>query len=94
MADVLGTPIYLKSLQPLRIVDGAGMEVKSLRGKLWITQDGDREDSIVDDGRSFVLDRAGLSLVTALNGPAIVVVRPAPALAQRPLQHARECHDS
>jgi Protein of unknown function (DUF2917) len=68
-------PIYLEAREILPIEDGAGLEVKCLRGALWITQSGDHEDIIIDDGESFVLDRQGLSLVNALLEPALVVVQ-------------------
>ncbi len=39
-------------------------------------QAGDAEDKIVRGGESFVLDHPGLSLVTALLGPALLIVQP------------------
>jgi hypothetical protein len=88
MAAPLDTPVYLKARELLRIADGAGLEVKCLRGNLWITQDGDREDRIVGSGESFVLDRPGLSLVTAPLDPALLVVQPGTVIARNPLRHA------
>ena len=82
------TPVHLKARESLRIADGAGLEVKCLLGHLWITQEGDREDRVVDSGGSFVLDRPGLSLVTALRGPAVLVVEPARAVSPYPLRPA------
>ena len=67
--------IYLKAREILPIEDGAGLEVKCLRGTLWITQSGDHEDRILDSGESFVLDRPGLSLVSASPDPALVIVQ-------------------
>jgi hypothetical protein len=75
MAARLDDPIYLKAREILPIEDGTGLEVKCLRGALWITQGGDHEDIIIDGGESFVLDRPGLSLVNALLEPALVVVQ-------------------
>jgi hypothetical protein len=88
MAALLDMPVYLKAQESLRIVDGAGLEVKCIRGHLWITQHGDFEDRTIDGGQSFVLDRPGLSLVTALGEPAVVVVKPRSTIAPRPLQRA------
>jgi hypothetical protein len=85
MPAPLDTPIYLNAGELLSIEDGAGLEVKCLVGILWITQEGDREDSVLDEGESFVLDRPGLSLVTALLGPALLVVQPGTALARPPV---------
>jgi hypothetical protein len=67
--------IYLKAREILPIEDSAGLEVKCLRGTLWITQSGDPEDRILDSGESFVFDRPGLSLVSALLDPALVIVQ-------------------
>ena len=75
MATPLNDPIYLTAREILPIENGAGLEVKCLRGTLWITQSGDREDIIIDSGESFVLDRPGLSLVNALLEPALVIVK-------------------
>ena len=75
MAAPLNDAIYLKAREILPIENGAGLEVKCLRGTLWITQSGDREDIIIDSGESFVLDRPGLSLVNALLEPALVIVK-------------------
>jgi Protein of unknown function (DUF2917) len=88
MAAPLDMPVYLKAQESLRIVDGARLEVKCIRGHLWITQHGDFEDRTIDGGQSFVLDRPGLSLVTALGEPAVVVVKPRSTIAPRPLRHA------
>ena len=68
--------------------DGAGLEVRCLLGYLWITEEGDGEDRIIANGESFVLDRPGLSLATALTGPALVVVQPGPDFGSYPLRQA------
>jgi len=76
MAAPLDTPVHLKTRELLPIEDGAGLEIKALQGDLWITQTGDAEDTILHRCESFVLDRSGLALVTALIGPAVLVVQP------------------
>jgi hypothetical protein len=88
MATPLDTPIHLKERESLRVHDGAGLEVRCLLGNLWITEEGERDDTIIDHGRSFVLDRPGLSLVTALGGPALVIVQPGRVFAPHPLPQA------
>jgi hypothetical protein len=57
----------------LPIEDGAGQCVAVFHGLLWITQDGDRRDTIVRGGESFTLDRPGLALVQALEPTRLVV---------------------
>src|SRR5436305_7465566 len=88
MAAPLDTPVHLNARELLPIEDGAGLEVKALQGDLWITQAGDPEDTIVHGGESFVLDRPGLALVTALLGPAILVVQPGRVVAWPELRRA------
>jgi hypothetical protein len=88
MAGPLDTPIYLRAREILPIENGAGLEVECLRGTLWITQDGDPEDRIVDSGESYVLDRPGLSLVNALLGPALVIVHRSTVVRPKPLRNA------
>jgi Protein of unknown function (DUF2917) len=88
MATPLDTPIHLKERESLRLQDGTGIEVRCLLGNLWITEEGEREDAIIGYGQSFVLDRPGLSLVTALGGPALVVVQPGRVFAPNPLRRA------
>ena len=88
MATPLDTPVHLKERESLRLPNGLGVEVRCLLGNLWITEEGEREDRILYRGQSFVLDRQGLSLVTALGGPAMLVVQPGVALAPYPLRQA------
>src|SRR5260370_38224815 len=88
MAGPLDMPVHLKGRDLLPIEDGVGLEVKSLRGNLWITQSGDPEDHIIEGGQSFVLDRPGLTLATALFGPAVLGVQPGRIAAPRALRRA------
>jgi hypothetical protein len=70
------TQRHLRARQVLDIRDGQGLCVKSLRGVLWITQANDTDDIIVHDGQSFVLNRAGLALISAPIGPADIIIQP------------------
>ena len=88
MAGPLDTPIYLKARELLPVRNGIGIEVKSLRGDLWITQESDPEDRIVEAGQSFVIDRSGITLVTALLGPAVLVLQPGRVSTLRELRRA------
>lgn len=74
MTGPLDMPVHLNAREVLDIQDGEGLEV--LGGDLWITQSDDPEDIVIHRGQSFVLDRPGLALVTALLGPAMLVVQP------------------
>lgn len=88
MAVPLNTPFNLKERELLCIADSARREVKCLRGTLWITQEGDREDRVICGGESFILDRPGLSLVTAMRGAALLIVQLGSVIARHPLRRA------
>jgi len=81
-------PRRLRAREVLDIRNGQGLVVRCLAGALWITQDGDTDDVVVQAGQCFELDRRGLALVSAPMAPATLVVeraaaRGAPCAAQR-----------
>jgi len=49
-----------------RINPAVGRRVECLSGVLWITQDGDRRDVILETGDAFAFDRGGDALLSAL----------------------------
>jgi hypothetical protein len=49
----------------LRIQDGKGVELEVVAGCLWITQDEDTDDKVVEAGESFHVSRNGLTLAHA-----------------------------
>jgi uncharacterized protein YjiS (DUF1127 family) len=53
-----------------------GTRLSVLHGKVWVTQDGDPADRVLVEGDDFVFDRAGLSLITALEEEAQVAITP------------------
>jgi hypothetical protein len=49
-----------------RVGDPLGRRVECLTGCLWITQDGDLRDLVVQAGEGVLLDRPGAALISAL----------------------------
>lgn len=82
--------IYLKKHQHLHMHDACGWTVHALAGTVWITQDGDTRDVVLEAGESFVLDRERTALLSPLN-EAQLSLEPGPCrqAAQRDARPAR-----
>lgn len=63
----------------VRLPEAVGTRILALAGALWVTLEDDPRDVVVEAGEAFVVDRAGLTLVCALAGPAAVQIETAPA---------------
>ncbi|HLB13959.1 MAG TPA: DUF2917 domain-containing protein [Burkholderiales bacterium] len=63
MLDVMETTIPRG--RTLRIRDGKGFSLKVVAGCLWVTQDGDTEDAVLDAGETFRVSGDGVTLVHA-----------------------------
>ncbi len=74
----------------LALAHGAGRRVACLAGALWVTQDCDTRDIVLEAGESFVLDRPGTAALQALGGPARLSIGPAPAAARQGRAPSRE----
>lgn len=84
----------LRAGQPLlkgglfRIHNGQGRRVECLAGCLWLTQEHDPRDVILEAGEGFTIDRAGDTFLSALGDSSYVVldaVKPvADAQTQKP----------
>ena len=58
-------------------LDGAeGARIVADRGTLWITQDGDLRDIVLQDGESFELDRATPAIVQAFERSTVTIAVP------------------
>lgn len=60
------------SLLTLREAQGRGVAVFS--GSLWVTQDGDRRDLVVEAGDSMRFDRGGLVVLQALHDTRLLLL--------------------
>lgn len=61
------------------IEDGRGMRVELWDGALWITQEGDTRDHFLQPGESFLLEREGVVIVSALRASQVTLTAPVPA---------------
>lgn len=66
----------------LRLEDARGAQIRVEHGALWITQDGDSADYVVQSGESIRLDRDGVALLTACGSFAstLISVEPRPCV--------------
>ena len=58
-------PTALARHVSLSLCDRAGDRIECVGGVLWITQDGDPRDIVLQDGDAFDFDRAGDALLSA-----------------------------
>ena len=79
MLDVMETTIPRG--RTLRIQDGKGFDLEVVAGCLWITQDGDTEDTVLDAGETFRVSRNGVTLVHAFREVRLRIECPAEAIA-------------
>jgi len=66
----------LRKHQIMRFDGASGVALVCLRGKLWLTQDGDLRDIVLAAGDRFRLDGEGLKLVSALQASSLCLEMP------------------
>src|SRR5262245_48288607 len=66
--------VRLRSGHGLSLSDAAGVEVTSLKGRVWLTMEGDLRDIDLQKGTAYTIERNGLTLVNAFE-PSLVHVR-------------------
>jgi quercetin dioxygenase-like cupin family protein len=67
--------ISLDARHGISLTDAAGVAVKVLTGRVWLTMDGDKRDIVLPPGDTHTIERNGLTLVNALE-PSVVHVQP------------------
>jgi hypothetical protein len=60
-------PVRLADGQTLRVVDGAGTTVVCKEGTVWVTEENQARDVVLEAGACVRLKRAGLTLIQALS---------------------------
>lgn len=70
------TVIKLEGNEPVRLRSEAGYRIACLSGSAWITQEHDTRDIILEAGECFVIDRPGLTLISAIRPGEILINEP------------------
>jgi len=60
--------------QTLKVVDGAGSTVQALEGSVWITEENQPKDIVLQPGGCYRLRHVGVAIVNALGGEAAVSI--------------------
>ena len=71
----------LRKGETLRLHHALGRRIEALRGRLWITMDGDLRDIVLDAGEGFTVDRGTDVLLSAFSDAQLVVLTSAAATA-------------
>ena len=66
--------LRLERGQLLKVRDGEGSTVCALEGAVWITEDHQPKDIVLEAGQCYQLRNRGLAIVHALSGPAAVTL--------------------
>lgn len=66
--------VTLNPGQLLKVVDGAGRTVRALEGAIWITEENQVRDVVLEPGGSYRLRLPGTAIVYALGGSASVAL--------------------
>jgi hypothetical protein len=64
--------VKLSPHQSLRLRDSAGSTVCAVEGSVWITEENQPRDVVLEPGSCYRLRHAGLAIVNALGGAAAV----------------------
>jgi hypothetical protein len=66
-------PICLPQGQAALLDDARGARVHCRAGSVWVTQEGDRRDIVLEPGDSILIERDGMAVVSALRDASIDV---------------------
>lgn len=81
--DSINPTLKLKARQIVRVADLHGARIACRQGTVWITQDGDVADTVLEAGQWFETARSGQILIYGLGAAEVDIVEPARAPAAR-----------
>ncbi|MGD9954395.1 MAG: DUF2917 domain-containing protein [Burkholderiales bacterium] len=65
--NVTSSKVVLEPGQVLTLDDAEGVHVRPRGAKVWITEEGDCSDFVVNPGEEFVITRAGRTVLQAID---------------------------
>src|SRR5678816_443111 len=57
----------------LRVENGQGTLVRTRYGRVWLTQEGERHDVLLEAGQQFTITRGGATLIEALHDSVVTL---------------------
>lgn len=66
--------VRLAPNQTLKVLDGAGSTLRAIEGAVWITEENQPRDIVLEAGGCYQLQYPGTALVNSLAGEASVVL--------------------
>jgi hypothetical protein len=64
--------VRLSPNQTLKLVDGVGATVCAVEGSVWITEENQARDIVLEKGACYRLRKRGLAIINSLGGEAAV----------------------
>ncbi len=64
--DISGSTLSLQRDAMITLREAIGVQVECLDGSLWITQEGEAQDTVLSSGEDFLVNHTGLTLILAL----------------------------
>ena len=71
-AGARSSTIQLGPNQTLKVVDGEGTTVCAVEGSIWITEENQPKDIVLQAGACYRLRRRGIAILNSLGGSAAV----------------------
>ena len=78
--DIQAPVLSLECGEVITLDDAEGVRIQARKGVVWVTEDGEPKDHIVQPGETLVVNHAGRTVVQAL-APAWLSLKPAPIAA-------------
>ncbi len=70
--EIKSGAVRLGPNQTLKLVDGAGSTVCAVEGSVWITEENQPKDIVLEPGSCYRLRQRGVAIVNSLGGMAAV----------------------